>query len=275
MNPLSGLRPRLIVRESRLYQGVSLLVLLVFGGAMLYFATHEKIPLAATALLGGVLLLFVLIQVRLLRRALSAENWLLKFFADGIALQPGGYLAGPQDRTLFIPSEALRGARILRQPHVVTVRRGSRSQQQHRLFIYLEIDADKSRVRQAPGEPAQPDKTRGVRASFVHVPITETPEGYRIQLRSEQSRVAPSVSRIAGEFRQYGIQVRENRVAMKLSALNDADFETEVLRMHGEGRELDAIGALRERHRLSAAEARERLEALTEKAVSRGGMTRH
>ncbi|MFN2349145.1 MAG: hypothetical protein ABR558_06180 [Thioalkalivibrio sp.] len=271
MNPSPGLRPRLIVRESRLYQVVFLLVLLAFGAAMLYFAGHEKVPPVATVLLGGVLLLFVLIQVRLLGRALSAENWLLKFYADGIALQPGGYLAGAQDKTVFIPAEALRGARILRQPHVVTVRRGSRSQQKHRLFIYLEIDVDKSRVRQAPSEPAQPDKTRGVRASFIHVPITETAEGYRIQLRSEQSRVSPSVRRIAGEFRQFGIQVRESRVAMKLSSLNDADFEAEVLRMQGEGREQDAIGALRQRHRLSGAEARERLEALAGKAASRDG----
>lgn len=262
MNPSSVLRPRLIVRESRVYQGVSLLVLLAFGGAMFYFAIHEKVPLAATVLLGGTLLLFVLIQVRLLHRTLSDDNWLLKFFADGLALKPGGYLAGAQDASLFIPAEALRGARILRQPHVVTVRQGSRTQQKHRLFIYLEIDADKTRVRQAPGEPTPQARTRGVSAGFVHVPITETAEGYRILLRSEQSRVAPSPRRIAAEFRQFGIQVRESRAGVQLASLDDADFEAEVLRMQAEGRELDAIGALRQRHDLSAAEARKRLEAL-------------
>jgi len=271
MNPSSGLRPRLIVRESRLYQGVSLLVLLAFGGAMLYFATHEKVPPVATVLLGGILLLFVLIQVRLLRRTLSAENWLIKFFPDGLALQTGGYLAGAQDKTVFIPAEALRGARIIKQPHVVTVRQGSRTQQRHRLFIYLEIDADKSRIRESPSEPLPQDKSRGVSASFVHVPITETDEGYRVLLRSEQSRVSPSVQRIAREFRLFGIQVRESQLGVKVSSLNEADFEVEVLRMHREGRELDAIGALRQRHRLSAGEARERLEALADGADHRGG----
>ena len=36
-----GMRPSLVVRESRLYQGVSLLVLLAFGSGMLFFVVEE------------------------------------------------------------------------------------------------------------------------------------------------------------------------------------------------------------------------------------------
>lgn len=98
-----------------------------------------------------------------------------------------------------------------------------------------------------------------------------TEEEYLVLLRCEQSRVSPSVQRIAREFRQFGIQVRESQLGVKASSLNEADFEAEVPRMQAEGRELDAIGTLRQRHRLSAAEARQRLEALAYRANHRGG----
>jgi hypothetical protein len=204
--------PRLVVRESRVYQAVSLLVLLAFGGGMLYFVLRESIPLAGVMLLAGALTFFVLIQLRLLRRTLRAENWLMKFFSHGIALKLGGYLARPGEGVLFIPAEALLGARIVRGFGAASEGEDARGRRRRQGITFLEIDADKARVRSWAVESGEVTPEGRFRAGFIHVPVTETPEGYRVELRTEHGRVSPSVRRIAGEFRQYGLRVRESRI---------------------------------------------------------------
>jgi hypothetical protein len=208
--------PRLVVRESRVYQGVSLLVLLAFGGGMLWLVLRESVPLAGVVLLAGALAFFVLIQLRLLGRTFRAENWLMKFFSHGIALKLGGYLARPGEGALFIPAEALRGARIVRESRAVNDREDARGRNRHQWITFLDIDADKARVRSLAVETGEVSPEGRFRAGFIHVPVTETPEGYRVELRTEHGRVSPSVRRIAGEFRQYGLQVRESGLASRV-----------------------------------------------------------
>lgn len=275
MIELRGHRPRLVVRESPLFQLLAMLMLLGLLGGFFWLTLAQDFPLFIILASGGALTLLLLIQARILLATLRPENWLIRFYSHGIALQTGGHLSNEDHRTLFIPAEALRGARIVREQW--RRRPWTRPQEKHKLndLTGLEIVVDKSRVKELADthRPSHIHRPRPIKLRFLFNPITENAEGYRIELRSHRSRVTPRIGRIAEAFRIYGITTQRLHLTANLEALQDHEFEERLVRAMHQGHTQLAIDMLMDRDRLTSERARQRLDQIMSRQEARQGAT--
>lgn len=273
MIELRGHRPRLVVRESPLFQLLAMLMLLGLLGGFFWLALTQDLPLYIILASGGALTLLLLIQARILVATLRPENWLIQFYSHGIALQTGGHLSDEKHRILFLPAEALRAARIVRGGW--SPRPWTRPREKHKQndLTCLEIVVDRSRVKELTDthRPSHIHRPRPIKLRFLFNPITENAEGYRIELRSHRSRVTPGLGRIAKIFRIYGITTQRLHLTANLEALQDHEFEDRVVRAMHQGHTQQAIDLLMERERLTSERARQRLDQIMSRQEARHG----
>lgn len=290
-------RPLLVVRESKIAQVIWLIIFTSVLILSLWFAMKKSFPLPVLIMGGGSLFLIICIQLALLKKAMSNDNWLLKFFSEGLLIQITGYVQNEDTFWIYIPRSAIRQVlvetekRRTIQLDVNRIRKNTLLQR----FTFLNIQVDKNKIQklspnggvaidESIGAPTptqrrtnrldqmkSPNRRAGLKMSFIFNPIRETDLGFQIELRSHRTRTTPSLKALAEYFGCWGISLKTHDVVVELSNTVSEDvFRKEIRRICKQGFEMEARGAIRLRYRAEGIDTTAKLEEILESSAQQG-----
>ncbi|WP_333608776.1 hypothetical protein [Arsukibacterium sp.] len=287
--PNLNAKPLLIIRESVKAKVIWLIVFVSILTLSLGFALKKNFPLPVLILGAGSLFLIICIQLALLKKAISNDNWLLKFFSDGLLIQTTGYIPYQNSSWIYVPRSAIRQVnvdtekRCTSQLDVNNIQKITLLQRfiflnihvdhNHTLNLSPDADTEKYNGKRAPSAKQRqnnrleklttPHQQAGFTMFFIFNPVIATDFGFQIELRSHRTRTTASLKQLAWHFQQWGILLTTHNVFVELSSKVSEDlFRQEIRRICQQGFEMEARAAIRLRYKDQGCDTTAKLEEI-------------